>query len=171
MKGFVLVEFSSARDAVAAARAAKEAGVPALDMLLPHALEGAAGHLAPAHRRKPIGWIMFGTAFLGAIAGYFLQWYSSLYAYPINSGGRPLNSWPIFVIVPYEAAILMAALFGFFGWLFLCRLPKLHHPLFAAESVERGVQDRYLLVFPREDGTAKKVRELLNPLSVEEVRE
>ena len=37
-----------------------------------------------------------------AAAAYALEFWSAVYAYPIDSGGRPLNSWPIFLLVPFD---------------------------------------------------------------------
>ena len=58
-----------------------------------------------------------------------LEFWSAVYAYPIDSGGRPLNSWPIFLLVPFEVGVLAAAVAGFAALLVLCGLPRLHHPV------------------------------------------
>jgi hypothetical protein len=158
MTGFLLAEFKTARDLHDAARAAAAAGLPAQDALCPNPVEGVVGYLAPPLTPSPIGWIMFAAGVLGALVGYFMQWYSAVIDYPINSGGRPLNSWPAFLLVPYETTILAAAVIGVLAWLWLCGLPKLFHPLFAAPIVERASQDRYLLVFPSSKKTAAWIK-------------
>jgi hypothetical protein len=101
---------------------------------------------------------MFALAVTGAIAGYFLQWYSAAIDYPIHSGGRPLNSWPAFLLVPYETNILLASTGGILAWMWLCGLPKLYHPLFDFPVVERANQDGYLLIFAADP----KIRAWLN---------
>ena len=68
-----------------------------------------------------------------AAAAYALEFWSAVYAYPIDSGGRPLNSWPIFLLVPFEVGVLAAAVAGFAALLVLCGLPRLHHPLFDSD--------------------------------------
>lgn len=168
MSGFLLAEFATAREAIVAAQAAARAGIPAADVLSPNPLEGVAKHLAPQPTTKPIGWVMFIAAVLGSIAGYGLQWYSAVIDYPIDTGGRPLNSWPAFMLVPYEAAILAAGVLGILSWLWMCGLPRLFHPLFAADIVERASQDRYLLVFPRQPELKARI-EALRPYAVYEV--
>ena len=61
-------------------------------------------------------------------------------------GGRPLNSWPIFLLVPFEVGVLAAAVAGFAALLVLCGLPRLHHPLFDSDALERATDDRYFLL-------------------------
>lgn len=171
MSGFILAEFTTASAVTEAARNAADAGIPAEDVLSPHPLPGIEEHLAPPPEKPPIGWVMFIAAALAAIAGYGMQWYSAVIDYPINSGGRPLNSWPAFLPVPYESAILLAAVVGILAWLWMCGLPKLFHPLFSATVVERVSQDRYLLVFRKRDRLADRIQTALRPRAVYELRE
>src|SRR5581483_1958161 len=103
------------------------------------------GYFTPPPSNKPIGWVMAIAGAIGAAIGYGVQWFSATIDYPTNSGGRPLNSWPAFMFVPYEAAILYAAVIGILAWMVMSGFPKLFHPLFAADVVERANQDRYVL--------------------------
>jgi hypothetical protein len=89
--------------------------------------------------------------------------------YPVISGNRPLHSWQVFLLVPYETAILSAAFAGVLGWLYMCGLPRLHHPLFDAEVTLRAGQDRYLLVFRDAGGLKDWAFRQLKPLAVHEV--
>jgi hypothetical protein len=153
MKAFLLAEFDTPAALADAARMAAEGGHPAQDALCATPVEGVFDHLAAPRPRKPIGWIMFIAGSLGAIGGYFMQWYSAVIDYPIISGGRPLNSWPAFLLVPYETAILSAGVVGVLAWIALCGLPRLFHPLFAAPAAERASQDSYVLVFDADHKT------------------
>lgn len=164
MTGFLLAVFENSQDALAAARNAAESGHPAIDALCHKPIEGIAEHLSPPHGRPPIGSIMFVAALAGAVGGYFIQWFSAVVDYPIESGGRPLNSWPAFLLVPYEAAILLAGCVGILAWLWLCGLPKLFHPLFDAAIVERASQDRFILVFPDDSATSRWAKKSGLPL-------
>ena len=153
MSQFLVAQFDRPDAVLEAARSAASAGFPAQDALCSTPVQGLFLCLAPPHRRKPIGWIMFFAGVVGAIAGYFMQWYSAVIDYPVHSGGRPLNSWPTFLLVPYETAILLAATIGVLAWMWLCGLPKLYHPLFDIPVVERANQDRYLLIFAADSKT------------------
>jgi Protein of unknown function (DUF3341) len=153
MMGYLLAGFEDQDDVLAVARRAWQSGHPAMDVLCHKPIDGLCAYLAPPHGKPPIGWIMFIAAVLGAAAGYFMQWFSAVLDYPIDSGGRPLNSWPAFLLVPYEAAILLAAVVGVLAWLWFCGLPKLFHPLFDAPLTERASQDCFVLVFPDDPDT------------------
>ena len=50
--------------------------------------------------------------------------------YPINIAGRPLHSWPSYIIITFEMTILFAALSAVLGLLGLCGLPMPYHPVF-----------------------------------------
>jgi hypothetical protein len=170
MSEYLLAEFDTAREAMAAARAASEAGHAAQDVLSHMPIENIDALLLRP-KRKPVGWTMFIAGSIGAALGYFMQWYSAVVDYPIISGHRPLNSWPAFLLVPYETNILSAAIVGLLAWLWMSGLPKPYHPLFFANITGRAVQDRYLLVFPRDETVAAWVAAHLKPRALHEVRE
>lgn len=168
MSGFLLAEFKSATDLRQAAQTAAAAGHAAQDALCPTAVMGLGGLLAPSIAPRPIGWVMFIAGVTGACAGYFIQWFSSAIDYPTDSGGRPLNSWPAFLLVPYEVAILSAAIVGILAWMWMCGFPKLFHPLFNASASERANQDRYLLVFEARPRLAAWIAAHLKPIALHE---
>jgi hypothetical protein len=168
MNRFLLAEYETAHALRRAAERAFDLGRPALDALTPNPIEGVADLLAPPKARAPIGWVMFIAGATGASAGYLMQWFSAVIDYPIISGGRPLNSWPAFMLVPYELAILSAGIAGLLGWMWMCGLPKLFHPLFEAKVTQRASQDRYLLVFRRERGLMGWIEQHLKPTAVHE---
>jgi hypothetical protein len=166
--GFLLLEFATAKAAADAARLAVEAGAAAEDVLSPVPIDGIAEHLRPVPSGNPIGTVMIVAGILGALAAYAMEWYSAVIDFPLLSGGRPLDSWPAFLPVPYEAAILAAGVTGILAWLWMCGLPRPHHALFENLAVERAVQDRYFLVFSAGDDTARVVA-TLRPLAVHEI--
>jgi hypothetical protein len=88
----------------------------------------------------------------GAIIAYFTQWYASAIDDPMNVGGRPLNSWPAFIPITFETAILGAALMAAIAMLVLNSLPQFHHPLFNSTRFERATQDRFFICVEERDG-------------------
>lgn len=81
-----------------------------------------------------------------AAFAYGIQWYSSVVDYPLDVGGRPLNSWPVFLLVPFEVGVLAAVISGLVAFLVNCRLPALYHPVFDVVGFQRASQDRFFLL-------------------------
>lgn len=169
MSDLLLVEFGTAREAAAAARSAAKAGYAPDDVLSNFPLEDVAKSLSPPPEAAPIGWVMFVAGALGASGGYFMQWISAVVLYPIDAGGRPLDSWPAFLLVPYETAILSTAVVGVLSWIWMCGLTRLFHPLFAAPVVEKAVQDSYVVVFRKSDGLEPWIGSHLSPSAIHEL--
>lgn len=109
---------------------------------------------AIGHRENWIRPIMFVAALAGITGGLGMTFWSSVFDYPINSGGRPLASWPAFVPIAFEIGILSAALIGFVAFLFRARLTQLHAPIFSFDGFERASRDRSFLEIetPRPSG-------------------
>ena len=82
---------------------------------------------------------------IAAAGGWFMQWYSSVVDYPLNIGGRPLNSWPAFVPAAAELTFLGATLAGVVGAAVLLRLPRFYRSLDQAEGFERASSSGFFL--------------------------
>jgi hypothetical protein len=82
---------------------------------------------------------------LGGIMTFALQYYGWVIDYPLNVGGRPLNSWPAFLVPSIVLTILSAALTAFIAMLARNRLPRPYHPLFNTPCFDRTSQDRFFL--------------------------
>ena len=95
------------------------------------------------------------VAILGALAGGAAMMamcvYATAYDYVFNIGGRPLYSWPAFVVPTVSFATLTGAFAVYVGLLVLNRLPTLNHPAFNIPNFSRSTQDRYFLVIEARD--------------------
>ena len=128
----LLLSFDSADALVAAARAMTQEGVPYMDAHTPWRVAELDEALdLPEPNLRPV---MLGAGLAGAVAIFGLQAWSAIWFYPINSGGRPLFSWPAFGFPTFETGILAAAFAGFAAMLWKCRLPKLNDPFFATDK-------------------------------------
>lgn len=145
----IMAEFETPAGLVTAIHAAREAGYTRMDAYTPCPIEEVIHALG--HKRTILPAIVLGCGIAGVLTGFGLQYYCSAIAYPLNIGGRPLNSWPSFVIIMFELAILFAAFGAVFGMLALNRLPMPYHPVFNVEGFERASRDRYFLCIESAD--------------------
>lgn len=165
-------EFDSPGAIAAAARTVVGLSYTRVEAYVPEPIEELAETLGM--RRSGIAPIVGTAALVGALTGYGMQWFASAVHYPLNVGGRPLNSWPMFVPITFELAILFAAVSGVVAMLWKNRLPQPYHPMFRLEAFRRASRDRYFLCVeaadPRFDPTrTRKMLEALEPIAVLEV--
>lgn len=140
----LVAEFSDADSLVSAAIGLKQEGHQLLDAFTPFRVPELDDVIPVRPGRVRLAMLLGGLAM--AAFAYFLQWYSSVIDYPLNTGGRPLHSWPVFLLVPFEVGMLAAALSGFVAFLWNCRLPRLYHPVFDTTNFARATQDRFFLL-------------------------
>lgn len=165
----LLVAYASEKTFRAALRGLSEAGCMRIDAYTPYPLEN--GILPQA--ATSVGWIMLLAGVIGASGGFFLQWFAAR-DYPVNVGGRPLNSWPAFIPITFELAVLTAALVGVLTLFCLAGLPRLHHPVFTDPRFKRASQDRFFICLRADDPlyASENVRRVLadfHPESIAEV--
>ena len=103
----LVAEFESATDLLRAAEATRRAGYRRMDAYSPFPVEGLAEALG--FRRTGLPQLVFVGGLVGCVGGFFMQYYAAVLGYPINVGGRPLNSWPAFLPVTFELTVLIAA--------------------------------------------------------------
>ena len=171
MTNVLIVQFSDSGTMLQAARESKREGTAVLDAFSPFPVEGMAELLGATSTRLRVVMAIGG---LGMAAFAFgLQYYSAAIDYPINSGGRPLNSWPAFMLVPFATGILAAAVCGFIALLWETGLPRLHHPLFEIPDFERASQDKFLLALeaPEAKNDLAALRKRLTEAGATEVME
>ncbi|MFO1434456.1 MAG: DUF3341 domain-containing protein [Candidatus Competibacteraceae bacterium] len=136
-------EFATAAHVLTAAKRLREAGYRRLDAYTPFAMEGLTEVLSAADTRLPVIVLIGGV--LGGILTFALQYYGWAINYPLNVGGRPLNSWPAFLVPSIVLTILSAALTAFIAMLARNRLPRPYHPVFNTPGFDRTSQDRFFL--------------------------
>jgi len=143
MTRVLLAGFSGDEALSAAARAAHGRNYRILNSFTPYPVDGIDTYLDLRPSRIRTAMLIGG--FSTAAFAYALEYYSAVIDYPYNSGGRPFNAWPTFMLVPFAVGILLASICGFAAFLFETGLPRLHHPLFDAAGFERVSQDAFLL--------------------------
>lgn len=166
----LLAEFDTPEALIAADHRVRDAGYRDFETYTPFPVE----ELSNPHQRRHLdpGSCVCGRL-LGGGGRFFMQYYSAVYHYPLNVGGRPLNSWPSFMPVTFEMTVLLGALFGLVGMIVLNGLPRPHHPLFGVPQFDRASRDRFFLAIESTDPEFDKsgTREFLMSLGPREVVE
>jgi hypothetical protein len=145
----LMAEFANPEALLAATRRARAEGYRRIDAYSPFPIEGLAEAIGFHKTRLPL--IVLIGGIIGCIGGFYLQYWVSVIDYPINVGGRPLNSWPSFIPVTFELTVLVAALSAVLGLLALNGLPMLYHPVFNVERFELASRNRFFFCIEATD--------------------
>jgi ActD protein len=100
--------FAGEQNLLAAASAARASGFEIVDTFTPfpvHGMDEAVGL-----SRSRLTWIAFLAGLLGLGFGLALQIWTSAYDWPLNVGGKPFNSFPLFIPVAFELTVLFSGL-------------------------------------------------------------
>lgn len=167
----LLAEFEDAHALTEAVLRVRAEGYRKIDAFTPYPVEEVWEALEVRDHRLPAIVLLGGV--LGAIAGYALQYWTSVIAFPINVGGRPFHSWPAFIIPTFETTILGASLATVLGMFALNGLPMPYHPLFNVPRFALSSRDRFFLVIESIDRKfdREKTRQLLQGLGPRTVTE
>jgi hypothetical protein len=165
-------EFDSPEAILAAAKRLREQGYRNAEAYTPFPVDGLSETLGYRRTRVPL-FVLIG-ALVGAAGGFFMQWFANTIHVRWNIGGRPPNSWPMFIPITFECAILFAALSCAIGMLAMNKLPQPFHPMFRLERFARASRDRFFLCIESSDDQFELQRtrdflESLQPLAVMEV--
>jgi hypothetical protein len=168
----LLAEFDTPTQLVTAVRKARADGYRVMDAYSPFPIEELAEALHVHDRRLPLIVLLGGLC--GGLAGYGLEYWTSVIDYPLNVGGRPFHSWPAFIPVTFECTVLIAALSAVLGMLALNGLPMPYHPVFNVPRFALASRDQFFLcieaIDPRFDREITwRFLERLDPQSVSEV--
>ena len=145
----VMAEFDSAQAVVDAARRATAEGFTRMEAYTPVPVEELNTILHVKRTRLPMATLAGGLT--GMAAGFGLQYWASVLEYPLNVGGRPLASWPAFVVPSYELTILFSALTATLFMIIANGLPQPYHPVFNVPRFSMASSDKFFLVIESDD--------------------
>lgn len=167
----LMAEFPSADALLTAARRVRDAGYTKFDTFSPFPIHGMGE--AIGFKEKSVAPIVLVGGIVGLLAGYGLEYWTSVIAYPLNIGGRPYHSWPMFIPPAFETTILFASISALVGMLALNGLPQPYHPVFNAPKFSMASQDSFFLVIEADDPKfeADGTRQMLTSLQPREVVE
>lgn len=176
----LMAEFPSASALLHAAERTYGEGYRRIDAFTPFPVHGLAE--AMGHHDKTVQRLVLLGGIAGALAGLSLCYWTGategiggiLSGYAHNVGGRPLNSWPAFIVPTFETTILFSAITAVVGMLALNGLPLPYHPVFnVARFREHASQDGFFLCIEAEDDRfdAERTRQFLAGLGATEVND
>ncbi|MCL4767768.1 MAG: DUF3341 domain-containing protein [Hyphomicrobiaceae bacterium] len=139
----IMAEFETADRLIRATRAARQAGYRQMDAFAPFPMGEVSAVLG--HKTKLVPVIAAVAALVGGGLTYLSQYWMNAIDYPLNVGGRPLNSWPAFIPATIIVSALWLAAAALLTMLIRCRLPRLNHPVFEVPGFERASVDRFFL--------------------------
>lgn len=145
----VMGEFSTPEDLLAASRKAREAGYKHIEAYTPFPIEGLADAVGFRWTAVPLLTLIGGVG--GGLTGFGLQYWVAAITYPLNIGGRPLNSWPAFIPVTFELTVLGASIFAVVSMLALNKLPQPYHPVFNVDRFAQASTDKFFLCIEARD--------------------
>jgi len=167
----LMAEFANPEKLVASTRNAYQAGYRHMDAYTPFPVHGLSEALGI--KRNWVPYIVLLGAIAGGVGGFMLQYWVATMAYPLNIGGRPLNSWPSFMVITFEMAVLSAGILGVVGMIALNKLPMPYHPVFSVPRFQLASRDRFFLCIfetdPRFD--LRQTRQFLEELQPDGVYE
>jgi hypothetical protein len=167
----LMAEFDDPTTLVNAAREAYDKGFRKLDAYTPFPIEELHDVLHLHRNKLPL--IVLIGGLIGGLTGYLMQYFITVIYYPINIAGRPLHSWPSYIIITFELTILFASISTVLGLLALCGLPMPYHPVFNVPRFSAASRDRFFLCIESADPLfeLKSTSSFLESLEAKEVSE
>ena len=145
----VMAEFDSGQELVDAARQTMARGFTKVEGYSPLPIEELNDIIHQSRTVLPK--LVLAGGLTGMATGFSLQYWASVLAYPMNIGGRPLASWPSFIIPSYELTILFSGLTAAIGMIMLNGLPQPYHPVFNVPRFSLASSDKFFLVIESVD--------------------
>jgi hypothetical protein len=168
----LLAEFDDVNLAVEAARKVYAEGYRNIDAYSPFPVEPLWEAIGANDKRPQLFTLLGGIA--GGLGGFGLCYWVSAIAYPLNIGGRPLNSWPSFIPITFETTILIASFSALLSMIALNGLPMPYHPVFNVPGfARRGSSSGFFISIEATDPKfdTRRTREFLLGLGAKEVSE
>ena len=144
-----MAQFDNPSQLVAAARETYDAGYRQINGYSPFPIEELSE--AIGFRKSALPLIVLIGGIIGGLGGFFMQYWMEVINYPLNVGGKPLNSWPAFIPITFECTVLVAAFSAVLGMLALNKLPQPYHPVFNAPNFALATRDHFFLVIEASD--------------------
>jgi hypothetical protein len=145
----LMAEFETAGELVAAARRTKEAGFKKFDAYTPfpiHELDDA----MDLHDNRVALFTLIG-GLIGCIGGFSLASWVEAVALPLNIGGRPFISAPMYIPITFECTVLIGGLTAAISMIMMNGLPSPYHPVFNVDRFSNASRSKFFLCIESDD--------------------
>jgi len=167
----LMAEFDSPSELVAAARRTREAGFRKFDAFSPLPIHELDEAMDLHDNRVSLATLIGGL--VGCCGGFGLCSWVEGVALPLNIGGRPLISVPMFIPITFELTILIGGLTAAISMILMNGLPMPYHPVFNVERFAGAARSKFFLCIESADPKFDRERTagFLESLGAEEVAE
>jgi hypothetical protein len=167
----LMAEFETAGELVAAARKTREAGFKKFDAYSPFPIHEIDEAMDLHDNRVSLFTLIGGI--IGCCGGFGLASWVEAVALPLNIGGRPLISAPMFIPITFEMTILLGGLTAAISMLVMNGLPSPYHPVFNVERFSDASRNKFFLCIESDDPKFDRLETagFLESLGPEEIAE
>ena len=88
---------------------------------------------------------------IGCCGGFGLASWVEAVALPLNIGGRPLISAPMFIPITFECTVLLGGLTAAISMIMMNGLPSPYHPVFNVERFANASRNKFFLCIESDD--------------------
>jgi len=155
-KKFLLGIFDTESTLLKAAQNLKNSGIKIFDIFTPYAVHGLDEVMGLKRSWLPV--VCFIAGVIGCAFALVLQIWTSAYDWPLNVGGKPLNSLPAFIPITFEITILAAGVTTAFAFLVRSKLFPGKTPIVFNTRV---TDDRFVIAI-KEPFDERQVTDLFN---------
>ena len=159
----IISSFADDADCARAIEAIRDAKIGELKSFSPipsHRIEHAIGL-----SKSPTRWVSLTGGISGVLTGLAVT-IGTTYEWGLNAGGKPLLSWPPFIVICFELMVLLGGIFGIAGFIFFAGLPATE---IAPGYDPRFGSDRFGLVVGCDEAEAARIVSILKEANAEEV--
>ena len=159
----IISSFTDENDTVHAIEGLRTASIENFTTFSPipsHKIEHAIGK-----KKSPVRWVVLVGGISGVLTGLAIT-IGTTYEWNLNAGGKPLLSWPPFIVICFELMVLLGGISGFLGVLGMARVPTTES---APGYKGRFGEDRFGIVVRCDDTIAQQVESMLKESGADEI--
>ncbi len=150
---------------IKAAQAFKDAGIRIKEVYTPYPIHEIL-HIQGQKSRLSIAAYIYG--WIGGIGILIFMQYAAVISWPLNYGGKPMNSFPSFILVTIVFTILFVTIMSLTTFIGRAKI-------FPGKTIDiidpRSTDDKFVFVFSPDEVDSKKVEAMLKDTGASEVYE